>query len=135
MADEHAEEWREPSPAPSEKGSSSSSDERTTFEEEVLPRPEKKVCMEEEDDLTYTLEKTGPSTWNSRTPRRDDDGHVSKSITQRQQMMTSFSLKYETNASSCPRQLPVAPMCLEYPPLRKKRRGMDPIPPRALQPK
>jgi hypothetical protein len=29
--------------------------------------------------------------------------------------MMSFSLKYETNASSCPRQLPVVPMCLEYP--------------------
>jgi hypothetical protein len=115
MVDEHAEEWHEPSLAPSEKGSSSSSDERTTFEEEVLPSPEKKVCTEEEDDLTYTLEKIGPSTWNSRTPRRDDDGHVSKSITQHQQMMTSFSLKYKTNASSCPRQLPVTPMCLEYP--------------------
>ncbi|RLN11625.1 hypothetical protein C2845_PM09G17090 [Panicum miliaceum] len=30
-------------------------------------------------------------------------------------MSTSFSLKYETNASSCPRQVPVVPMCLEYP--------------------
>ena len=30
-------------------------------------------------------------------------------------MMSSFLLKYETNVSSCPRQVPVVPICLEYP--------------------
>jgi hypothetical protein len=83
MVDEHAEEWREPSPTPSEKGSSSPLDKSTSFEEEMLkPRLEKKGRTEEEDDPTYMLEKMGPSTRNSRTPRRHDDGHVSKSITQ-----------------------------------------------------
>jgi hypothetical protein len=63
MVDEHAEEWREPSPTPSEKGSSSPLDKSTSFEEEMLkPRLEKKGCTEEEDDPTYTLEKMGPST-------------------------------------------------------------------------
>jgi hypothetical protein len=64
MAAEPAREWREPSPATSDEGGSSSSDKSSkSYEEEVLtPRPEKKGKTEEELDPTYTLEKTGPST-------------------------------------------------------------------------
>jgi hypothetical protein len=61
MAAEPAGEWHEPSPATSDEGSKS-------YGEEVLtPRSEKKDKREEELDLTYTLEKIGPSTQNSRT--------------------------------------------------------------------
>jgi len=60
MSVERAGEWREPSPASSYKEGSSSSDDNTSYEEEVLtPRPEKKGRMEEEQDPTYTPEKTG----------------------------------------------------------------------------
>jgi hypothetical protein len=99
------EEWREPSPTLSyERGSSSDDeggedesgedeggeDESTSYEEEqVTPRAPKKRRTEEEDDPTYTLEKaeeedhtntlekTGPSTRQSRTLVRHDEGRVS----------------------------------------------------------
>jgi hypothetical protein len=99
MAAEPTKQWREPTPITSD-DEGSSSDESTSYEEEVLtPRPDKKHCTEEEEDPTYSL--TGPSTRASRTPAREqaDD----EELTQRQEMMTSFSLKYETNACSCPR--------------------------------
>jgi hypothetical protein len=44
----------------------------------LTPRPEKKGKMEEELDPTYMLEKTRPSTWNSHTLGREDEGCVSK---------------------------------------------------------
>ena len=45
-------------------------------------------------------------------------------------MMTAFSLKYETNASFYPRQVPVVPMCLEYPEQMEELEecGSDPTP-------
>jgi len=75
MSVERAGEWREPSPASSSKEGSSSSDDSTSYEEEVLtPRPEKKGRTEEEQDPTYTLEKTGPSSRNSRTTAQSEEG-------------------------------------------------------------
>jgi hypothetical protein len=64
MAAEPAGEWHEPSPATSDEGGSSSSDEGSkSYGEEVLtPRLEKKDKIEEELDPTYTPEKIGPST-------------------------------------------------------------------------
>jgi hypothetical protein len=44
----------------------------------ITPRQKRRGPMEEELDLTYTLEKIGPSTQNSYTSRWDDDGRVSK---------------------------------------------------------
>jgi len=68
MSVERAGEWREPSPVSSYKEGSSSSDDSTSYKEEVLtPRLENKGRTEEEQDSTYTLEKTGPSSRNSRT--------------------------------------------------------------------
>jgi hypothetical protein len=79
MVGEPTGEWCEPSPGLSDEEASSSSNESTSFEEEVLTlRPEKKGRTEEEDDPTYTPEKTGTSTRNSRTLAWDDEGHVSK---------------------------------------------------------
>jgi hypothetical protein len=65
-------------------------DESTSYEEEqVTLRAPKKRHTEEEDDPTYMLEKakeedhtntrekTGPSTRQSRTPVRHDEGRVS----------------------------------------------------------
>jgi hypothetical protein len=81
MAEEPTGQWREPSPALSYEEGSSSSYESTSYEEEVLtPRPQKKSRTEEEEDLTYTLEKMGPSTRASRAPGQDnadDEGRVS----------------------------------------------------------
>ena len=68
MSVERAEEWHEPSPASSYKEGSSSSNDSTSYEEEVLtPRPKKKGRTEEEHDLTYMPEKMGPSSRNSHT--------------------------------------------------------------------
>jgi hypothetical protein len=95
MASKPAEEWREPSPGISDEGSSdegsrvegtgdeggssSTNDSDKSYEEEVItPRQKRRGPMEEELDPTYMLEKTGHSTKNSRTPRWDDDGRVSK---------------------------------------------------------
>jgi hypothetical protein len=90
MASKPAKEWHDPSPAISDKrssdegssdegGSSSSDDSDKSYEEEVTtPRPKKRGPTEEELDPTYTPEKIGPSTRNSRTLRSDDEGHVSK---------------------------------------------------------
>jgi len=83
MSVERAGEWCEPSPASSYKEGSSSSDDNTSYEEEVLtPRPEKKGKTEEEQDPTYTPEKTGPSSRDSRTTAQSEEGHVSKQVTQ-----------------------------------------------------
>jgi hypothetical protein len=83
MSVERAGEWREPSPASSYKKGSSSSDDSTSYEEEVLtPRPEKKGRTEEEQDPTYTPEKTGPSSRNSRTTAHSEEGHVSNQVIQ-----------------------------------------------------
>jgi hypothetical protein len=89
MASKPAEEWREPSPIISDEGSrdegsgdeggsSSTNDSDKSYEEVITPRQKRRGPTEEELDPTYTPEKTGPSTQNSRTPRRDDDGRVSK---------------------------------------------------------
>jgi hypothetical protein len=100
MAEKAIEEWHEPSPALSYEGGSSwddegredegGEDESTSYEEEqVTPRALKKRRTEEEDDPTYmpekakeedhtdTPEKMGPSTQQSCTPGRHDEGRVS----------------------------------------------------------
>ena len=54
MADLPIGEWRQPSPAPSDHGSSSS-DESTSYEEEVPTPPiEKKCRTEENEDPNYS---------------------------------------------------------------------------------
>ena len=54
MADLPIGEWREPSPAPCDHGSSSSN-ESTSYEEEELTTPiEKKRRTEEDEDPTYS---------------------------------------------------------------------------------
>jgi hypothetical protein len=60
MAAEPTEQWHEPTPVLSfDEGLSS--DESTSYKEEVLTlRPEKKCCTKEEDDPAYSL--TRPST-------------------------------------------------------------------------
>jgi hypothetical protein len=80
MVEEPTGQWHEPSLASSYEEGSSSSDKSTSYKEEVLTlRPQKKSRTEEEV-LTYTQEKTGPSTRASRTlgqDNADDEGHVS----------------------------------------------------------
>ena len=103
MADLPIGEWCEPSLAPSDHGSSSS-DESTSYEEEVLTPPiEKKRRTEEDEDPNYTPTVDRPSKGGSRTPQQeqaDDEARISKLLIQCYHLMTSFSLKYETNASS-----------------------------------
>jgi hypothetical protein len=82
MAEEPTGQWHKPSLASSYEGSSSSSeDESTSYEEEVVtPRPKKRGHMEEEEALTYTPERTGPSTRASHTLGQDnahDEGRIS----------------------------------------------------------
>jgi len=76
MADLPIGEWRQPSPAPSDHGSSSS-DESTSYEEEELTPPiEKKRRTEEDEDPNYSLTPDRhPSTRKSRTPARDEADH------------------------------------------------------------
>ena len=81
MADLPIGEWRQPSPAPSDRGSSSSN-ESTSYEEEELTTPiEKKHRTEEDEDPTYTPMADRPSTRDSRTPQweqADDEDRVIK---------------------------------------------------------
>ena len=79
MAGEPIEEWRQPSPAPSDDGSSSS-DESTSYKEEVLTPPiEKKRRTEEVEDPTYSpTPDRCPSTRKSWTPARDEADHVDR---------------------------------------------------------
>ena len=118
MVGEQIEEWRDPSPVTSDDGGSLS-DESTSYQEEVPTQPiEKKHRTEEDEDPNYTPTVDRPSKGGSRTPQpeqADDEARVSKLLIQCYHLMTSFSLKYETNVSSCARQIPVVPMCLEYP--------------------
>ena len=69
-------EWCEPSLAPSDHGSSSS-DESTSYEEEVLTPPiEKKHRTEEDEDPTYSpTPDRRPSTRKTQTPARDEADH------------------------------------------------------------
>ena len=81
MAGEPIEEWSQPSPAPSDDGSSSS-DEITSYKEEVLTPPiEKKRCTEEDKVPNYSpTPDRRPSTRKSRTEARDaadDEDRVS----------------------------------------------------------
>ena len=81
MTAEPTEDWREPSPFESDdKGSSS--DESTSYEEEVPTPPiEKKRRTKVDEDPNYTPTADRPSTQNSRTPARDqadDEERVSK---------------------------------------------------------
>jgi len=83
MSVERAGEWREPSPTSSYKEGSSSSEDSTSYEAEVLtPRLEKKGRTEEEQDPTYTPEKTGPSSRNSCTTAQSEEGRISKQVIQ-----------------------------------------------------
>jgi len=83
MSVERAREWREPSPASSYKEGSSSSNDNTLYEEEVLtPRPERKGRTEEEQDPTYMPEKMGPSSRNSHTTAQSEEGRVSNQVIQ-----------------------------------------------------
>ena len=81
MADEPVEEWREPTLVTSD-DEGSSSDESTSYEEEVVsPLPEKKHRTEEDEDPTYTPMADRPSTRDSRTPQweqADDEDRVIK---------------------------------------------------------
>jgi len=76
MAGLPIEEWRDPSPAPSDDGSSSS-DESTSYEEGVLTPPiEKKHRTEEDEDPTYSpTPDRRPSTRKTQTPARDEADH------------------------------------------------------------
>ena len=62
MVGEPVEEWREPTPVTSD-DEGSSSNESTSYEEEVVsPLPEKKHRTEEDKDPTYTPTTDRPST-------------------------------------------------------------------------
>ena len=76
MADLPIGEWCEPSLAPSDHGSSSS-DESTSYEEEVPTPPiEKKCRTEENEDPNYSpTPDRRPSTRKSRTPAWDEADH------------------------------------------------------------
>ena len=81
MADLPIGEWCEPSLAPSDHGSSSSN-ESTSYEEEVPTPPiEKKRRTNVDEDPNYTPTADRPSTQNSRTLAReqaDDEDRMSK---------------------------------------------------------
>lgn len=83
METKPTEEWRPPTPVTSD-GETSSSDESTEYEEEVLtPVAKKKGRTEEEEDPDYTP-TAEQSTRASQTPAReqlDDVDRVSKSLT------------------------------------------------------
>ena len=76
MAGLPIEEWCDPSPAPSDRGSSSSN-ESTSYEEEELTTPiEKKCRTEENEDPNYSpTPDRRPSTRKSRTPAWDEADH------------------------------------------------------------
>ena len=76
MAGEPVEEWREPTLVTSD-DEGSSSDESTSYEEEVVsPLPEKKHRTEEDEDPNYSpTPDRHPSTRKSRTPARDEADH------------------------------------------------------------
>jgi hypothetical protein len=124
MATEATKEWREAIPASSDDEEGSSLDgsaTSTSYEEEQLTlRPKKRARGEEDDDSNFDPKgETRASRVDTRVPPEDDTVSQRLSISILHKLLIDnvrgASRKYVTNASSCPRQLPLVPIHLEYP--------------------